>query len=96
MLANDLNPDAFKWLQLNVKKNKLGHLVRCGNKCAREFLLESICAGPDDKVFSHFDHVYMNLPGNAVDFLDVFQGYAAYLGSCTRPTTRSGARTTCL
>jgi tRNA (guanine37-N1)-methyltransferase len=71
VLANDLNPDAYKWLQVNVKKNKMSHLVKCANKCAREFLHESIKSNNDNE-FSHFDHVYMNLPGNAVEFLDVF------------------------
>lgn len=42
VLANDLNPECFKYLQFNIKKNKMQFMVQAYNQCAREFLLERI------------------------------------------------------
>ncbi|KAL7748062.1 tRNA(m(1)G37)methyltransferase [Sorochytrium milnesiophthora] len=38
--ANDLNPDSYKWLQVNIDKNK-SHLVRAFNEDGRVFIRES-------------------------------------------------------
>lgn len=63
--ANDLNPDSFKWLQENIKLNKLRDTqVRAYNQDAHEFI-----------VGNHFEgvkHVIMNLPASSTTFLDVF------------------------
>ncbi|KAH8940825.1 hypothetical protein BDL97_14G004800 [Sphagnum fallax] len=68
--ANDLNPSAIAYLHQNLVANRLTHKVDIFNKDGREFvrgLLEGIrpiC----------FTQVVMNLPLDAVEFLDVFVG----------------------
>ncbi|CAK9863736.1 unnamed protein product [Sphagnum jensenii] len=68
--ANDLNPSAIAYLHRNLVANRLTHKVDIFNKDGREFvrgLLEGIrpiC----------FTQVVMNLPLDAVEFLDVFVG----------------------
>lgn len=37
-LANDLNPESFKWLNLNIKSNKIDRFVRSFNLDGREFI----------------------------------------------------------
>ena len=79
VLANDLNPDCFKYLKNNIVLNKVKNLVLPFNMDAREFV-RSIIKTPAEgsleipKEFVHFDHAYMNLPVDAVEFLDVFCG----------------------
>lgn len=82
VLANDLNPDSFKWLQHNVKKNKSGSYVECFNQDGREFIQETIASNlkkhltdSEEKIeeWRRF-HVVMNLPALAVEFLDAFWG----------------------
>ena len=70
VLANDLNPDCYKYLLSNLTKNKVQTMVTPSNMCARLFFQKIIADGQS----RHFEHVYMNLPGSAVDFLDIFQG----------------------
>ena len=41
VLANDLNPHSFKWLEHNVAKNKVANYVKTFNKDGREFILGS-------------------------------------------------------
>lgn len=69
--ANDLNPECFHYLKLNSSLNKVDHLVNCYNMDAREFIRDLIKCSDED---IHFDHVYMNLPVDALEFLDVFRG----------------------
>lgn len=86
VLANDLNPESFRWLHQNAKRNKVATRVSTFNKDGREFILNDI---KDDLVrrwtghkegddrFNNGDykiHVAMNLPANAVEFLDAFRG----------------------
>ena len=87
--ANDLNPDAYEYLNNNIKLNKLdkgNHLIKTYNMDAREFIKSLINLTKNiidedeenaDKVFPvdlHIDHIYMNLPKDAIEFMDVFVG----------------------
>lgn len=68
--ANDLNPESFAALVKNCEMNRVQKHVHCFNKDAREILKHLL---QKDKNL-YFDHVIMNLPATAVDFLDVFRG----------------------
>ena len=81
VLANDLNPEGVGYLKKNIKLNKLGQRVIPFNMDARKFLRmlvnnedqsEQKKAVP--KEFLKFHHCYMNLPMDAVEFLDCFIG----------------------
>jgi len=63
VLANDLNPDSYKWLKENCELNGVAESVFCFNMDAREFI---------KKVFREggCDYIVMNLPGTAIEFLD--------------------------
>jgi tRNA (guanine37-N1)-methyltransferase len=63
VLANDLNPDSYKWLQKNVELNGVSGKVKCFNMDARDFIR---------KVFQEggCDYLIMNLPASAIEFLD--------------------------
>jgi len=86
VLANDLNPSCYEYLNLNIEKNKIkNEMISTFNMDAREFV--SSCVG-QSKIFldeeQNFDgkfpinlkinHFYMNLPKDAIEFLDVFTG----------------------
>jgi tRNA (guanine37-N1)-methyltransferase len=66
--ANDLNPDSYKYLVINSKRNKCKNLF-CYNMDARTFCLQLQERGID------FHHVLMNLPASAPEFLDAFRGF---------------------
>jgi tRNA (guanine37-N1)-methyltransferase len=68
VLANDLNPECYEYLKINAKTNKVEHLIKPYNMDARLFIKHIV-----DKEDVFFNHVYMNLPVDAVEFLDVFQ-----------------------
>lgn len=81
VLANDLNPDGVEFLKRNIKLNKIEKRVLPFNMDARLFL--RMLVDKDDtsaeklsvpKDFLRFDHCYMNLPVDAVEFLDCFIG----------------------
>jgi len=76
VLANDLNPESFKWLVQNITKNKVAQLVTAFNKDGRDFILEDISALLKSAILSNqLDktfHVTMNLPAIAVTFLPCF------------------------
>ena len=80
VIANDLNPACFEYLQKNIKSNKVGKLVVPFNMDAREFARRVVNASNDatqteiPEDFLRFDHCYMNLPVDAVEFLDAFIG----------------------
>lgn len=81
--ANDLNPESFKYLQDNIVHNKVKKNVLPYNLDGREFV--RLLVGKEDEILKLnlvgeivppvlFDHVIMNLPASAVEFLDVFNG----------------------
>lgn len=79
VLANDLNPASYKWLQYNMKRNKVTNFMQTINKDGRDFILEDVkCdlikrwSGSGNK--SYKIHLTMNLPAMAVEFLDAFCG----------------------
>nr|XP_027193671.1 tRNA (guanine(37)-N1)-methyltransferase-like [Dermatophagoides pteronyssinus] len=80
-LANDLNPESYRWLQENVCLNKVEHLVKCFNQDGRQFIRESLkedlirqIESFDGSDFNRQYHVIMNLPAMAIEFLDEFNG----------------------
>lgn len=81
VLANDLNPNSFKWLQANVRRNKVGHVVRTFNEDGRAFIVGIMKAdllerwnAPPAAEGEYKIHITMNLPAMAVEFLDSFRG----------------------
>lgn len=75
VLANDLNPESYRWLQHNCKLNKVESKVQTFNLDGRAFIqgpmkqeLPALLKGKAGI------HVLMNLPALAVDFLDAFRG----------------------
>lgn len=81
VVANDLNPDCYQYLQINVKKNHVESKVICFNLDAKECFQKTVSGFKDEitkkipKNLSNFNHVYMNLPGDAISFLDMFFGF---------------------
>ena len=87
VFANDLNPDCYKYLNDNIKYNKINKdLIKTYNMDAREFIKifieksKKIINDDEDNLDNnfphdiHIDHIYMNLPKDAIEFLDVFIG----------------------
>ena len=87
--ANDLNPDAYTYLNNNIKLNKLNKdnlLIKTYNMDAREFIKGLVNMSKynidedeenGDKIFPkdlHINHFYMNLPKDAIEFMDIFVG----------------------
>ncbi|XP_027130961.1 tRNA (guanine(37)-N(1))-methyltransferase [Larimichthys crocea] len=75
VLANDLNPESYRWLQHNCKLNKVEKRVRNFNLDGRAFIqgpvkqeLPALMKGKAGV------HVVMNLPALALEFLDAFRG----------------------
>jgi tRNA G37 N-methylase Trm5 len=69
--ANDLNPDSYNYLKINAQQNKcrVPQDLICSNQDARALLAQL----QKNKVV--IDHVIMNLPASAPEFLDMFRGY---------------------
>ena len=87
VFSNDLNPDCYKYLNDNIKYNKINKdLIKTYNMDAREFIKifieksKKIINDDEDNLDNnfphdiHIDHIYMNLPKDAIEFLDVFIG----------------------
>nr|XP_033326018.1 tRNA (guanine(37)-N1)-methyltransferase isoform X1 [Megalopta genalis] len=75
VLANDLNPESYKWLKRNAEINKVKSNIKSFNMDGREFLKtvvkEDILNRRVSKEIGS-EHIVMNLPSTAVEFLDVF------------------------
>ncbi|CAD8108795.1 unnamed protein product [Paramecium primaurelia] len=80
-LANDLNPECFNYLQKNIVENKVQNQVIPLNMDAREVVLKIY----DKEIDFDFNHVYMNLPVLALNFLDVFKGFTQKTGKQDLP-----------
>lgn len=79
VVCNDLNPEAVKYCRLNVQLNKVDKQVLPFNMDAREFVRWHVRQSNEHQSelapeFLKFDHCYMNLPVDAVEFCDVFIG----------------------
>jgi tRNA (guanine37-N1)-methyltransferase len=86
VFANDLNPESYRWLVENCRINKVQNEVHCFNEDARAFLRRAAAGrlqvegGGDGKETvgasqaTTFDHIIMNLPASAVEFLDTLKG----------------------
>lgn len=69
VIANDLNPDCYKYLTENAELNKVSNRMLCFNDCAREVAkkwYDELYVDSLDNKFKKFHHVYMNLPVDAV------------------------------
>eukprot|EP01023_Acetabularia_acetabulum_P030111 TRINITY_DN2835_c0_g1_i5.p1 TRINITY_DN2835_c0_g1~~TRINITY_DN2835_c0_g1_i5.p1 ORF type:complete len:426 (-),score=75.93 TRINITY_DN2835_c0_g1_i5:192-1469(-) len=83
--ANDLNPDSYRYLEINKKLNKIQEdRLQLFNMDARPFM-RFLCGCGNEQIDGdgesnknspafEFHHVIMNLPASAVEFLDVFSG----------------------
>ncbi|OMH80097.1 tRNA (guanine(37)-N1)-methyltransferase [Zancudomyces culisetae] len=79
--ANDLNPSSYSSLVENIEINKVGKKVKAYNMDGRQFIRQSfkelLDACKDEA--KTFNHVLMNLPATAIEFLDAFNGvYSGY------------------
>lgn len=74
VLANDLNPESFKWLQYNTKLNKLDKFISVYNKDGIDFIREDVKQHMLQLEEGSKVHVIMNLPATAVTFLTAFKG----------------------
>lgn len=79
-LGNDLNPECFKYLNENIQENAVSGRIKSYCMDAREFLNMAIQKPKAEDERNHasfrlFQHVFMNLPGTATNFLDVFIGF---------------------
>ncbi|KAH0568132.1 tRNA (guanine(37)-N1)-methyltransferase [Cotesia glomerata] len=77
VLANDLNPESFKWLQKNATANKAKKIVSF-NIDGRDFLSSEVKKHLLERRSRNQDgseHIVMNLPAVAIEFCDVFRGW---------------------
>ncbi|XP_076281071.1 tRNA (guanine(37)-N(1))-methyltransferase isoform X1 [Lasioglossum baleicum] len=75
VIANDLNPESYKWLKKNAETNKVKSNIKSFNMDGREFLRTVVKEDILNRRVSKKDgseHIVMNLPSIAVEFLDVF------------------------
>ncbi|PON86673.1 SAM-dependent methyltransferase TRM5/TYW2-type [Trema orientale] len=68
--ANDLNPQAIEYLERNSVLNKLERKIKVFNMDGRRFIISLFSS---EKAHS-ITQVVMNLPNEAVEFLDAFRG----------------------
>jgi tRNA (guanine37-N1)-methyltransferase len=93
VFANDLNPDSYESLKLNVVKNKANKQdnVHCYNMDGRDFIKQIFSQEMkkrwSDPLSKGSVHVLMNLPALAVEFLDSFVGL--FNQTSTRPSNHN-------
>lgn len=71
--ANDLNPQSFHFLKQNANLNHVAKFITAYNMDARVFFVQVFEEIVVKQKKDFFDHVIMNLPANAIEFLDVFR-----------------------
>lgn len=79
VLANDLNPEAHKWLVRNGKLNKVTDYLTTFNKDGADFIINDVKKDMVERWKNGIHvgstmHITMNLPALAVTFLKVFSG----------------------
>lgn len=77
MIANDLNPSSYNYLLQNAKRNKVSRKLYPLNLDARDFLNAFLTQHDRPDLINlpnKFTHIYMNLPMDALEFLDVLKG----------------------
>lgn len=79
VLANDLNPESFKWLVHNSKLNKVSASLKAFNEDGLFFIKNAVKMDMMDKwsnetFLKSALHITMNLPASAVTFLVAFKG----------------------
>lgn len=88
--ANDLNPESYKWLNHNLKLNKVKeeHL-KTFCKDGKDFILTDVKANLLKYLNDRDVHIVMNLPALAVEFLENFVGLYAEneIEEVTKPVT---------
>ncbi|KAJ3641117.1 hypothetical protein Zmor_027636 [Zophobas morio] len=75
VFANDLNPESFKWLNHNLKKNKVASgCCDSYNKDGKDFIMNEVRNLLPGFLNTKKVYILMNLPALAVDFLGCFVG----------------------
>ena len=80
VLANDLNPESYKWLRKNAVTNKVETDFESFNMDGRDFLRNIVKADLLSRRIKKeigAEHIAMNLPSLAVEFLDVLPDWLA-------------------
>lgn len=75
VFANDLNPESYKWLQKNIIINKVEKNIQSFNMDGRDFLktiFKTHILNRRAINQNGMEHIVMNLPTLAIEFLDVF------------------------
>ena len=86
VIANDLNPYCHEYLEKNCLINKVDARVLCWNMCAREAMKKLYAEKSNLPIdFRSPDHIYMNLPVDAIEFLDVLEDYEKRLKTKKMP-----------
>jgi tRNA (guanine37-N1)-methyltransferase len=84
VMANDLNPESFKWLEINAKKNKVGEHLKAYQLDGRVFIRDIVGKHLLEEWLKYERmeltlikkyHIVMNLPALAMEFLDAFRGW---------------------
>jgi tRNA (guanine37-N1)-methyltransferase len=71
VFASDLNPECFRYLEMNVNANKLQGKVYPSNACARQYIQDCLLRSYSKEIPA-LTRFYMNLPAMAIEFLDSF------------------------